>query len=78
MSPTTQPTGHAVLRLKNGTVYVGEATLVDGRTITIDGSLRVASLVGDTTIFSYRPRRRRTIPISLVREVVWDSDETGV
>jgi hypothetical protein len=66
-------TGHAVVRLKNGHTFVGEA-VYDGRVVTIDGSLRVSELVGDTRIFSYRPRRKRTVPLHIVREIVWDDD----
>ena len=66
-------TGHAVVRLKNGTVYVGHA-VYDGQAVTINGSLRVVSMVGDTSVFTYRPPRRRTVPLHLIREIVWDDD----
>lgn len=67
-------TGHAVVRLKNGTVYVGLAEY-DGNAVTIDGSLRVPELVGGASVFTYRPAKRRTIPLHLVRDIVWDDDD---
>jgi hypothetical protein len=76
MSHATTPpriTGHAVVRLKNGTVYVGHA-VYDGRAITIDGSLRVIELVGDASVYTYRPPKRRTVPLHVVRDIVWDDD----
>lgn len=62
-------TGHAVVRLKDGNSYVGHATY-DGRAVTIDGSLRVIV----NGVVEYRPRPRRTVPLHLVREVLWDED----
>jgi hypothetical protein len=77
MSRSTTPsriTGHAVVRLKTGQTYVGHA-IYDGRSVTIDGSLRVVRMVdGDSGVFTYRPRKRRTVPMHLVREVIWDDD----
>jgi hypothetical protein len=60
-------TGYAVVRLKNGNSYVGLATY-DGRAITINGSLRVIV----NGVVEHRPRPRRTVPLHLVREIVWD------
>jgi hypothetical protein len=71
MSHQASIAGHAIVRLKNGTVYVGEATY-DGRTITIDGRLRVIEMVDGASVFTYRPPRRRTIPLHIVREITWD------
>lgn len=63
-------TGHAVVRLKNGTTFVGEA-VYDGKVVTIDGSLRTIDMLG---VVSYRVRRKRTVPLHLIREVLWDDD----
>ena len=66
--------GHAVVRLRNGSVYVGHV-VYDGRVVTIDGSLRVTEQIGGASLFTYRPPRRRTMPYSRVEEIVWDDDE---
>jgi len=62
-------TGHAVVRLKAGHTYVGYA-VYDGRSVTIDGCLRVIV----NGVVEYRPRPRRTVPLHLVRDVLWDDD----
>ncbi len=62
--------GRALVTLRNGTVYRGEA-VYDGRTVTIDGRLRVASIIDGEQVYTYRPPRRRTLPIHLLREIVW-------
>jgi hypothetical protein len=66
-------TGGALVRLCDESTYVGQV-IYDGRTVTIDGRLRVASLVGGEATATYRARRRRTVPLRLVREIVWLDD----
>ncbi len=73
---TSQPasiTGHAVVRLRNGTVFVGHA-VYDGRAVTIDGSLRVSERLDGVDVFSYRPPKRRTVPLHIIRTITWDDD----
>jgi hypothetical protein len=61
--------------LKNGSVIVGHA-VYDGRAISIDGSLRTISMVdGESGIVTYRPRRKRTIPLHAIRVVYWDDED---
>jgi len=60
-------TGYGVVRLKNGNTYVGW-TVYDGRAVTVDGRLRVIV----NGVVEYRPRPRRTVPLHLIREVLWD------
>jgi hypothetical protein len=69
MSHPASISGYAVVRLKNGYSYVGW-TVYDGRAVTIDGSLRMIV----NGVVEYRPRPRRTVPLHLVREVLWDED----
>jgi len=76
MSRTTfQPplTGQALVKLKTGAVYRGYARY-DGRTVTFGGQLRVVSLVAGEQVVTYRPARRRTLPIYRVAEIIWDAE----
>ncbi len=76
MSHRTQPaalTGQqARVRLRNGNVYDGVATIHDGM-ISIDHCrLRVVSLIrGRRTVTYRRPARRRTFALELVRNIDW-------
>lgn len=63
--------GQALVKLKNGVIYRGHARY-DGRVVTIDGRQQVLSTVGGERIASYRARRRRTVPLHLVREIIWE------
>lgn len=77
MGRATSPpplTGHAVVRLKTGETYVAEVVVGD-RLVTIDGSLRVTERIGDTTIYSFRAPKRRTVPVGAVAEIRWDDDD---
>jgi hypothetical protein len=65
--------GPAIVHLQTGATYRGHAAY-DGRTVTIDGRLRVLSLVTGLPTATYRARRRRTVPLRLVREIVWIED----
>ncbi|HYB23059.1 MAG TPA: hypothetical protein VED41_04630 [Solirubrobacteraceae bacterium] len=56
--------------LRNGSTYIGHA-LYDGHAVTIDGRLRVVSLVGGQATATYRARRCRTVPLRRVREIIW-------
>jgi hypothetical protein len=70
MSPRThQLSGRATVKLKNGTTIVGEARY-DGRVVHVNGRVRHASLTG----VRYGPLRRRTVPLHLLREVLWDAE----
>jgi hypothetical protein len=66
-------TGHAVVHLRNGNTYVGRA-VYDGYTLTGSMSLRVAETIGDTTVFSLRPPRRRTVMRPFICGIVWDDN----
>jgi hypothetical protein len=73
---THQPaaiTGHAVVRTFDGKTLVGKA-IYDGRTVSGSMSLRVSETIGGTTIFSFRPPRRRTLALSVVKEIWWDDE----
>ena len=48
--------------------------IYDTRAITIDGSLRVTSLIEGEEVYTLRPPRRRTLPLHIVREIVWSAD----
>jgi hypothetical protein len=61
--------GHAVVRTKAGNTYVGWA-VYDGRSVTVDGSLRVIV----NGVVEYRPPKRRLIPLHALRELWWDDD----
>jgi hypothetical protein len=72
MSRTLQSailTGRARVKLRDGSVYVGWVSYTE-RAITIEGRLRVTSSAGVT----YRPLRRRTVPMYRVHEVLWSAD----
>jgi hypothetical protein len=62
-------TGHAVVRLKNGSTYVGRVSY-DGRAVTGSMSLRVIV----NGVVEYRPPRLRTLSQYLLREIAWDDD----
>ena len=74
MGHATQPPAitarHAAVRLRDGNTYVGKA-IYEGRCVSIDGSLRVIEMDG---VVSYRRRRKRTINLALVREILWDDE----
>lgn len=61
--------GHAIVRLKNGTVYVGRAAY-DGRAVA--GLLALRVVVNG--VVEHRRPIRRTVPLHVIREVVWDED----
>jgi hypothetical protein len=70
MSPrTTKLSGQATVKLTNGTTIVGHARY-DGRVVHVNGRVRHASLTG----VRYGPLRRRTVPLHLLREVLWDAE----
>lgn len=68
--PANVIAGRALVRLHTGSDYVGDATY-DGQTVTIDGKLRVVSLVGGRRTITYRAPRRRTFDVKLVRRIDW-------
>jgi len=73
MSRTLQPTilaGRGLVRLKDGSVYVGHVSC-DRRLVTVAGRLRVITMVDGESVATYRPARRRTIPLQMVGEIVW-------
>lgn len=64
---TIQPTsGQGLVRLKDGRVYQGDVSY-DGRAVRIDGRLQVKAASGTT----YRKRRKLTVPLYRVHEIVW-------
>lgn len=62
--------GHGVVYLADGSTFEG-CVWVSGGGVTIDGRLRVVSLVGGQRTATYRARRCRTVALRLVREIVW-------
>jgi hypothetical protein len=69
-APTPAPiTGHAVVRLKNGTTYIGRVRY-DGRAVT--GSMSFRIIVNG--IVEHRPPKRRTLPLHIIRDIIWDDD----
>jgi hypothetical protein len=76
MSRATAPpriTGHAVVRLKNGTTYVGRVTY-DGRAVSGSMSLRVIA----NGVVEHRPPRLRTLSAHLLWEIAWDATPSGM
>ncbi len=76
MSHRTQPAGltgqQARVRLRNGNVYDGVATIHDGMVSIDHCRLRVVSLIAGRQRVTYRPvRRRRTFSLAIVRDVDW-------
>ena len=77
MSPTSRHSavlaGRALVRLRDGSTYLGHARC-DARFVTISGRLRILTSVDGEPAYSYRPLRRRTVPLHLVREIVWQTE----
>ena len=62
--------GRGLVYLADGSTFEG-CVWISGGAVTIDGRLRVVSLVGGRRVATYRQRRCRTVALRLVREIVW-------
>ncbi len=68
--------GLGVVYLRDGRVYRGEVDY-DGVTVTVDGQLRVVSGPDSAPEATYRRRVKKTWPLALVREIVWQIEEAA-
>jgi hypothetical protein len=76
MSRTLQSailTGRARVKLRDGSTLAGWASY-DGKVITLEGHLRVVSMVDGESVATYRPLGRRTMPLRAIDHIVWETD----